>query len=95
MRPIHQLVDFCVPQDDLVHIYILYFRSILEQSCQVWHSSLTPENFHDLECVQKNSLKIILQDSYQSYSKALEITGLSTLFEIQTLPQVFKILSKT
>ena len=81
MRLIHQLVDFCVPQDDLVHIYILYVRSILEQSCQVWHSSLTLENFHDLERVQKNALKIILQDSYENYSKALEITGLSTLFE--------------
>jgi hypothetical protein len=30
--------------------------------------------------VQKNALQIILQESYQSYSNALEITGLSTLF---------------
>ena len=35
MRLLHKLVDFDVPQDDLVHIYILYIRSILEQSCQV------------------------------------------------------------
>ena len=47
----------------------------------MWHSSLTLENFQDLERVQKNALKIILQDEYQTYSNALEITGLPTLFE--------------
>ena len=81
MRLLHKLVDFGVPLDDLVQIYILYVRSILEQSCQVWHSSLTLENFQDLERVQKNGLKIILQENYISYSNALDTTGLSTLFE--------------
>ena len=65
---------------DLVNIYVLYVRSILEQSCQVWSSSLTVENFHDLERVQKNALKIILQEDYENYSSALTITGLDTLF---------------
>ena len=74
MRLLHKLVDFGVPEDDLVNIYILYVRSILEQSCQVWHSSLTLQNFQDLECVQKNALKIILQEDYLSYSNALTIT---------------------
>ena len=81
MRLLHKLVEFSVPQDDLVNIYILYIRSILEQSCQVWHNSLTLENFQDLERVQKNALKIILKDKYQSYSNALTKTGLSSLFE--------------
>ena len=80
MRLLHKLVDFGVPQEDLVNIYILYIRSILEQSCQVWHSSLTLDNFQDLERVQKNALRIILKDEYLSYSNALTITGLSTLF---------------
>ena len=81
MRLLHKLVDFSVPLEDLVTIYIQYIRSILEQSCQVWHSSLTLENFQDLERVQKNAMKILLQDDYLSYSNALLITGLSTLFE--------------
>ena len=81
MRLLHKLVDFGVPLDDLVQIYILYVRSILEQSCQVWHSSLTLENFQDLERFQKNGLKIILQENYISYSNALDTTGLGTLFE--------------
>ena len=84
MRLLHKLVDFGVPQDDLVNIYNLYVRSILEQSCQVWHSSLTLENLQDLERVQKNALKIILQDSYISYSNALNITYLKPLFERRT-----------
>ena len=81
MRLLHKLVDFGVPLDDLINIYVLYVRSILEQSCQVWHSSLTLENFQDLERVQKNALKIILQDEYLSYSNALNMTGLDTLFD--------------
>ena len=81
MRLLHQLVDFSIPKGDLINIYMLYIRSILEQSCQVWHSSLTLEIFQDLECVQKNALKIILQDGYLTYSNALESTGLATLFE--------------
>ena len=81
MRLLHKLVEFGVPQADLVNIYILYVRSILEQSCQVWHSSLTLENFQDLERVQKTALKIILQEDYISYSNALEVTSLGSLFE--------------
>ena len=80
MRLLHKLVQFNVPLEDLLNIYVLYVRSILEQSCQVWHSSLTLENFQDLERVQKNALRIILQEDYISYSHALNMTGLSTLF---------------
>ena len=60
---------------------LAYVRSILEQLCQVWHSSLTLGNFQDLERVQKNALKIILQDEYLSYSNALNKTGIASLFE--------------
>ena len=84
MRILHKLVEFAVPREDLVNIYVLYIRSILEQSCQVWHSSLSLENFQNLERVQKNALKIILQDDYISYSNALETTRYSTLFERRT-----------
>ena len=81
MRLLHKLVEFGVPRQDLLNIYILYIRSILEQSCQVWHSSLTLENSSDLERVQKNALKIILKNGYSSYNQSLEITGLQVLVE--------------
>ena len=54
---------------DLVLIYISYIRSLLEQSCVVWHSSLTEADSEKLERVQKVSLRIILKDSYECYDQ--------------------------
>ena len=51
------------------------FREEVEQSCQVWRSSPTLENVHDLERIL--TLKIILQD----YSNALHFPGLKPLYE--------------
>ena len=81
MRLLHKLVEFGVPREDLKIIYILFIRSCLEQSCQVWHSSLTLENLTDIERVQKSALKIILQNDYENYGKALEFMGLESLFD--------------
>ena len=78
MRLLHKLVEFGVAVPDLVNIYVLYVRSILEQSCQVWNSALTLENSQNLERVQKTSLKIILKSDYQTYKNALDVTGLTT-----------------
>ena len=58
----------------------------LEQSCQVWHSSLTLENITDMERVQKKALKIILQEKYFSYANALEVLGLESLFDRRQSP---------
>ena len=54
--------------EDMRLIYIAYIRSILEQSCQVWHFSLTQENSNDIERVQKNALKVILGNKYNNYT---------------------------
>ena len=46
MSILHKLCQFDVPVEDLINIYILYIRSVLEQSATVWHSSITKgENF--------------------------------------------------
>ena len=76
---LRNLFQFGVPRNDLIHIYILYIRSVLEQSAVVWHSSLTEGERLDLERVQKVALRLILKEDYLSYSHALEITGLPTL----------------
>ena len=65
-------------------LLVLYIRSILEQSCQVWHSGLTLENITDLEWVQKNALKIILKEEYFNYENALEKTNLESLYDRRT-----------
>ena len=60
-------------------IYILYIRSILEQSCVVWHSSLTVENSEDLERVQKSAVRIIIGNKFENYENALIKANLQKL----------------
>ena len=71
--------EFSAPIEDIVTIYTSYVRSILEQSCQVWHSSLTQEDSEDLERVQKSALKVILKENYLTYEHALETLMLGSL----------------
>ena len=47
----------------MVTAYKTFKRSILEQSCVIWHSSITEEDREDLECVQKNAGKNILKEN--------------------------------
>ena len=65
-----------VPTDDLLHIYILYVRSLLEYCSVVWHSTLTVDQSQDIEHVQKVCLKVIMGDQYIGYDNALENCGL-------------------
>ena len=81
MTILHKLCGFQVPTDDLLNIYVLYIRSMLELNCQVWHHSLTDEDTNTLERVQKVALRIILKDEYHSYENALDLTNLKTLAE--------------
>ena len=81
---IKKLNEFNVPMKDLVNIYVLFIRSLLEQSCVVWHSSITGRESEDLERVQKICLRIILKDKYESYEQALKISKLKMLSERRT-----------
>ena len=85
MELLRRISNFGASLDDLKNIYILYVRTLLEQSCSVWHSGLTEENTQDLERVQKSALKIILKDSYQSYENALNKLDIETLEERRKL----------
>ena len=62
MQLLRRVAGFGTPIDDLKIIYILFIRSILEQSATLWHSSLTNENVNDLERIQKSAIQIILRD---------------------------------
>ena len=64
---------------DLKIIYVLFVRSILEQSAVVWHSSLTEDNRSDLEKVQKSAIRVMLQDNYNGYKNGLAQLGLDDL----------------
>ena len=82
MELLRKASHFTVSKLDKKIIYTLYIRSVLEQSCVVWHSSLTEENSNDLERVQKAAVKIILGNQYKNdYENALERADLETLKE--------------
>ena len=68
-----------VKVEDLIEIYVLFIRSVVEYCSIVFHSGLTIEQTNDLERIQKVCLKIILGDNFVNYSAALEMTGLDTL----------------
>ena len=76
---LRKLSEFGAPIDDMKIIYISYIRSVLEQSCVVWHTSLTLENKEDLNRVQKSSCRIILKSRYTTYEKAPDMLDLEDL----------------
>ena len=66
--------------DDLIDVYKLFIRSLLEYCCVVFHSSLTHENIQDLERIQKTALRVVYGEDYEDYQSALHRSGLETLY---------------
>ena len=69
---LHNLFQFGLPVEEMVNIYVLYIRSILETSAVVWHSSITKKERMEIERVQKVAFRIILGNDYENYPAALE-----------------------
>ena len=76
---LQKLYSFKVPTEDLVNIYILYIRSLVEQNVAVWNHTITQEETEDIERVQKVALKMILKENYTNYNDALDLLGLEKL----------------
>ena len=81
MQLLRKVWSFGSSIKEMVHLWIVYCRSILEQSCTVWHSSLTQENTDDMERTQKAFLKLLLGKNYINYTQALIKTNLESLHE--------------
>ena len=80
MPILHKLFEFDVPRSDLLEIYILYIKSVLENSATVWHSSITQG-----QEMQKVALRTILKTDYLDYSSALKMCSLPTLKELRII----------
>ena len=76
---LHRLYSFNVATEDLVIIYILYIRSLLEQNVAAWNYAITQEECEDIERVQKVAVKIILKDDYSNYEESLTLVRLEKL----------------
>ena len=66
-------------EKDLVTIYIIFIRCLLEYCSVVWHSALTKEQTNDIERVQVVCLKVIIGKNYEDYNTALLQTSLESL----------------
>ena len=79
MNILRKLYDFNVPKAQLIQIYMLYIRSVTEQSSVVWSSSITEEESNALEGTQKVALRFIYRNEYISYDNALNLSKLLPL----------------
>ena len=79
MCMLRNLYEFEIPKADLVMIYTMYIRSVLEYNSNVWFSSITNEEREDIERVQRVACKIILKEDYRDYQQALEALNLQSL----------------
>ena len=79
MQLLHKVKSFGLSKEEMKNIYILFVRSILEQSATVWHSSLSNQNREDLERVQKSAVRLILGNQYKGYRKSLQILEMENL----------------
>ena len=68
-----------ISKEELIEIYILFIRSVVEYCAVAFHSTLTQEQSRKLEKIQKTCLKVILGEMYIDYDSALEMSGLETL----------------
>ena len=79
MSILRNLFQFDIPKEDLVLIYNMYIRSILEFNSNVWFSSITLEERESIERVQRIACKIILKEDYVTYKDALIKLNLQSL----------------
>ena len=66
---------------DLIHIHILYVRSLMEYCSVVRHSTLTKEQDYDIKNFQKVCLKVILWSTNRGYEDALKVCGLENFMK--------------
>ncbi|KAL9960492.1 hypothetical protein ACROYT_G033960 [Oculina patagonica] len=74
---LRQLKRAAVSSNDLVLFHCSVIRSVLEYSCQLFHSSLPGYLPEELERIQRRAMRIIFPNS--GYRKALEEAGIPTL----------------
>ena len=84
MLLLKKVQSFGATREEMVHLWIVYCRSTLKQSAEVWASSLTQENKDDLERTQKCFAKLTLKKEYKeenqnAYENALIQLNLQTL----------------
>ena len=81
MKLLRKISTFGASTNDLVHISVIFVRSVLKASSSVWRKSLTKENESDLERVQKSAFRLILSNAYISYENSQIVLQMQTLLK--------------
>ena len=76
---LRRLSEFGANRQDLLDVYILQIRPVMEFAVPVWHPGITVSEAEDIERVQKSAIKLILKRNYSSYSNSLKALKLDTL----------------
>jgi hypothetical protein len=79
MQLLRGVLSFGASVQEMVHLWIVFCRSVIEQSCVVWHGSLTQENRDNIERTQKTFAKLVLKEKYQNYDNSLLLLNLDSL----------------
>ena len=79
MRLLHVAAKFVNNDQDMVYLYKMFIRSVLEFSAVVCHSSMSQNNVSDIERIQKSALKVVLKERYTDYKSALNELNLESL----------------
>ena len=82
---LRKLYEFDIPTEDLVLIYTLYIRSVLEFNLNVWFASITNEERENIERMEWMACKIILKHQYSGYQQALDSLNLQSLSDRRQL----------
>ncbi|KAI8491361.1 hypothetical protein Bbelb_309940 [Branchiostoma belcheri] len=73
------LMQFHLPTHDLVTVYTSFVRPVLEYAIPLWHPGLTSSQRRKIENIQVRATKIILGNTFHSYSAACEALQLQKL----------------
>ena len=76
---LYVLRKHAAPIEDMLTIFQIYIRPILEYACAVWHSSLTQNQSYQMEKIQKRTCRIILGKDYENYESALQTLNIHSL----------------
>ena len=76
---LYQMKRAGVTSEDLLHIYTVVIRPVLEYACQVWHTCLPAYLTESLESVQKRAMRCIFPG--MDYADVLVQHNVTSLFE--------------
>ena len=76
---LRRLKNMGANKEDLVDVYIKQIRCVLELAVPAWQGGLSQAQKTDLEKIQKTACHIILGQSYESYTAAMDILQLESL----------------